>query len=471
MLQRLRIVSFIVLAAATGGCSPFRKVPPAPIPQYSYAEDALRRGDYQEAVVRFNAFLGQTEDPVYRLRALYQLAWAHYELHQYHQTMEMLDQLTIEYPKYSGPQVAALRGNAEYALGNQTNGFLSWEQAWQKGDDADREVLQGRMERALAAMDEPQLRQLAALTTDPDVTSMIQAYIDHPTHAGHAAPTPKPNVRHRTEPETLASGRLDDSPARVPPDDSQPEPSSEPGITTARAVATDSGAPTDSPQVARKPAAATLPPDVIEEDTPNLEDKPNLSESAPPAPPPVPPSENAPSAAPRVAALLPLTGADRQSGWDALNALRLAFLDSPNSLTVRDTAGQAALAKDLLAKLAADPSVVVVIGPLGSAEVDAVVMDADRLQIPVVPLADSSTDVHSRFIMHVGSQPPPDASETMALRFQQYTGRAPTKAESQAFITGFTLHDTVSKGVLTREAMVSLTAPEPVPGSLSAAQQ
>jgi len=464
MRGKLSVLTLALLAVC--GCTPLSRVPPAPAPEYTYAEDALRRGDYQDAIVRFDAFLGRTDDPSYRPRALYQLAWAHYELHQYRQTLDMLNQLTIEFPKQSGPQVAALRGNAEYALGNHTNGFLSWEQAWQQGDNEDRKVLQGRMERALSSMTETELRQLSALTTDPDVTAMIQAYLDQPLAVARTVPPQKPKTAALEERETLSSGQLYSSPAPG-------QPASD--LRTAEVVGTKSAdAREPTMNLASNPAAS--PPaerEVVDEGPEHMEEpsrpeelrrseEPGRSEEEAPALG----SDHPTSRAPRVAALLPLTGSNKQAGWDALNALRLAFLDSPNSLTVRDTAGEATLARDLLGKLATDPTIVVVIGPLGSAEADAVGRDAERLRMPVV-LPAQSTSVHGRFIVRVDPAQTADATETMALRFQQYTGRAPTPMESQVFLTGFAIRDTINRGATTRDALVGAGVREGSSGRVS----
>ncbi len=444
MRQRFAIIVVLAVLISTG-CAPLAHVPPDPGPAYTYAEDALRRGDYQEAIVRFDAFLGRTDSITYRPRALYQLAWAHYELHQYRQTLDMLNQLTAEFPNEPGPQVAALRGNAEYALGNQTNGFLAWEQAWQRGSFSDQQALRPRMEQALDSMSEPELRQIAALTTDPEVSAMVQPYLDQPARIAKTAPIRKVKPAPPPEHETLPSGELYSSPAPVAAKDTQPKPGAE--VEVAEEPVADLDVPVTE-SGSGHPGSPKGGGETEEDVTIAVEDAP------------LPPTAQPPQITARVAALLPLTGSNRQAGWDALNALRLAFLDNPNSLIVRDTAGEAPLAKNLLAQLAADPSVVAVIGPLGATEADAIGKDADRLKIPLVPLAQPS-EARGRFVVRVVGMESTDANATMSQRFQQYTGRSPTKTESQVFLIGLAVRDALSKGAVTRDSVVADLAAAP----------
>lgn len=89
----------------------------------------------------------------------------------------------------------------------------------------------------------------------------------------------------------------------------------------------------------------------------------------------------------RVACLLPLTGPDKAYGRRALSGLRIAFADAPEALVVRDTGGDPTEAQLLLEQLAADPTIVVVIGPLRSSEAATLAPAADRLKIPLLLLA------------------------------------------------------------------------------------
>jgi ABC-type branched-subunit amino acid transport system substrate-binding protein len=89
----------------------------------------------------------------------------------------------------------------------------------------------------------------------------------------------------------------------------------------------------------------------------------------------------------RVACLVQLTGPDKDYGWRALNGLRLAFEDLPDSLAVRDTGGDPQVAAQLVRRLAADPTVLAVVGPQRSAESEAVAPLAEQLGLPVLLLS------------------------------------------------------------------------------------
>jgi ABC-type branched-subunit amino acid transport system substrate-binding protein len=89
----------------------------------------------------------------------------------------------------------------------------------------------------------------------------------------------------------------------------------------------------------------------------------------------------------RVACLVQLTGPDKAYGWRALNGLRLAFDDVPDALEVRDTGGDPQIAAQLLRRLAADPTVLAVVGPQRSAESESIAPLAEELGIPVLLLS------------------------------------------------------------------------------------
>src|SRR5512139_305115 len=99
----------------------------APPSNYARAEDAMHRGDVHLAIPLLEAYIRETADPTYRPRAYFQLARAYYSQGQYRKTLATIDEMENEFPEEKWPQTAALRGDAEYALGNRTTGFLAWE--------------------------------------------------------------------------------------------------------------------------------------------------------------------------------------------------------------------------------------------------------------------------------------------------------------------------------------------------------
>jgi branched-chain amino acid transport system substrate-binding protein len=91
-----------------------------------------------------------------------------------------------------------------------------------------------------------------------------------------------------------------------------------------------------------------------------------------------------------VAALLPLSGT-RNSNFAAqiLAGLRLAAAHSNGSLTIteHDTQGQAANAVRMTSELAANPSVVAIVGPLNSDEALAAAQTAQQLSVPLIAVS------------------------------------------------------------------------------------
>jgi ABC-type branched-subunit amino acid transport system substrate-binding protein len=118
-------------------------------------------------------------------------------------------------------------------------------------------------------------------------------------------------------------------------------------------------------------------------------------------PPPVPPpsrspgSESEPSTLgddsvgppPKIAVLLPLSGQYATYGQRSLNGVKLAFGPQADTLVVRDTQGEAAVARAALDELAADPTIVAVIGPLRSKVAETVAPRAERAGLPMVTLS------------------------------------------------------------------------------------
>jgi ABC-type branched-subunit amino acid transport system substrate-binding protein len=115
--------------------------------------------------------------------------------------------------------------------------------------------------------------------------------------------------------------------------------------------------------------------------------EPPRPEATPPAaagsPPPSPPAQ----ARPRVGCLLPLSGAYAAYGQRSLNGIQLAFAGQGTELLVRDTEGQAQVARAALDELIHDPSVVAVIGPLRSNVAEAIAVRAERAALPLVLLS------------------------------------------------------------------------------------
>jgi ABC-type branched-subunit amino acid transport system substrate-binding protein len=89
----------------------------------------------------------------------------------------------------------------------------------------------------------------------------------------------------------------------------------------------------------------------------------------------------------RIAALLPLSGPYAAYGQRSLNGLRLALGADANRWVVHDTRGESQVARAALDRLAADPTVVAVIGPLRSEVAEHLAPLAERAGLPMLALA------------------------------------------------------------------------------------
>ncbi len=329
----MRQLSFLlVLVLGLAACSTYSGIPYAPPMGYVHADDALRRGNYAEAAQGFAGYLAAGGDRAYRARAYYQLAQAEYGLRNYHATLDALAELEHEFPEQRGTQTAALRGDAFYELGQPGEALLAWDTAWNRGTERDRSLLRARIQEAVDHMSDEDLRQVGDLLTTPEIAAMVAA-------------------------------RLPGAPV--------------PGRTVAAAEEkTPAGA---------EPAAAEAAPSFV----PETERERQAEERAEAMAEPSPPSEQAGPSGPtgRIGLLLPLTGPDRTYGQRALQGLRLALLDAPSTLVVRDTGGDPEVAVDLFRQLAADPTVLAIIGPLRSSEAAVVAPLAEKAGIPVLLLS------------------------------------------------------------------------------------
>jgi ABC-type branched-subunit amino acid transport system substrate-binding protein len=316
----MRSLRVLFLALLAGACTaPYSHVPLAPPKRYLEAESALRRGQFGEAAVGFREFLSKSGDLTYHPRAYYRLAQAEYGLKSYEQTLNTLSELKKEFPGQKGPQIPALRGDAQYALDRRMDAILSWEQAWVGGTKADREVLRPRVEKAIAELDADSAQHLAEVITAPEMQEMLAMH--------EPLPLASPGKELARKEDAAA-----EHPAQAPP------------------VEVASIADLDQPPAGEEPSAL-------------------------------------PASAARVACLVQLTGPDKAYGWRALNGLRLAFDDLPDALAVRDTGGDPQVAVRLLRRLAADPTVVAVVGPQRSAEAEAIAPLAEQLGLPVLLLS------------------------------------------------------------------------------------
>lgn len=333
-------------------CAQYSKVPLAPPLAYAEGEKALARGELVEAEELFRAYLA-SDGTSYRARAMYQLARTQYQKEDYVGAKLTLDDLEMEFPTSDYRQVAALRGDIAYALGRPVDAIVLWAKAFEKSNPKEKDALRPRIGEAMRSLGPDQAKELAAVVTEPEIYEM-------------------------------AIDRLAVSTGQAPGD---------------YAAAS-----------AASPAAGVAPEEIAEEEVEqagslgevDVENRaaPAVEPVVPPAPQPVieaeafPDSDAAPAPAegvepglhigPRIAALLPLTGAGRDAGRSALASMRNSI--DPATLLVRDTGSDPAVGVQLVRELAADRDVVAVLGPMLPAVIEAVRREAAAQDLPILPL-------------------------------------------------------------------------------------
>lgn len=318
----------------------------APPSNYARAEDAMHRGDVQMAIPLLESYIRETADPTYRPRAYFQLARAYYSLGQYRKTLTTLDKMESEFPEEQWPQTAALRGDAEYALGNRTTGFLAWENAWQRGGPFDQAALRERMGRAVKELTPDEIRELRQMVTVKDIQEMLKV-----PAVSSADDIEQPRVKELPVTREAAPVVAESRGERV-----APEP-----LADTEGVIVEEG--DDAAAASRFPANA-----------------------------------------PRLGALLSLTGTDRSNGQQALKGLRQAGVGTLSPLELRDTGSDPALAAQLFNNMANDPRVLAVIAPLRAEEAAAVAPLAERLSVPLL-LPSNYTGPAGRFALKATAAP------------------------------------------------------------------
>jgi tetratricopeptide (TPR) repeat protein len=313
------------LLCVLAACGPkYADLPMTPTQLIAQSEDALRRGEYATAVNGFSDYLASGQQS-FRARAYYELAQAQYGMEDYEGALATISDLEAEYPNEQWAQPETLRGDVYYALGKRVEAIDAWQRAWVAGTDSDRVFLRSRLQETGDQLSTAERDELADTLTQPDVRSLLGLGTPNELGAPPLAPPPMAGATHADGKQAEAESEAD----------------------------TVAGYQTLE--------AEPLP----------------LNDRA---------AGDALAAGSRVACLLPLTGPDRESGQQALNGLRQAFAADTGALLVRDTGGDPDLAARLADALAADVSVLAIIGPTQDGTVAAVAPIAERAQMPTVLL-------------------------------------------------------------------------------------
>jgi hypothetical protein len=333
----------------------------APPSNYARAEDAMHRGDVHLAIPLLETYIRETADPTYRPRAYFQLARAYYSQAQYRKTLTTIDEMEKEFPEEKWPQTAALRGDAEYALGNRTTGFLAWESAWQRGGTFDQAALRERMGRAVKELTPDEIRQLRQMVTVREIQDMLKV-----PAVSDLEDADRPLVKDLPPPATSSAS---EPRGEIAAADLAPAPATEDdGVYAAADVEDPSSAPAF------------------------------------------------PSNAPRLGALLSLTGVDRVNGQQALRGLRESGVGTSSPLELRDTGSDPALAAQLFNSMASDPRVLAVIAPLRREEAAVIAPLAERHSVPLL-LSSDYDGPSGRFALKATTSPSEQISALVSYVF------------------------------------------------------
>lgn len=393
----MRHLALFAILGVLAACGPrYAELPLTPTQLMSQSEDALRRGEYATAAAGFSEYLASGQQ-TFRARAFYELAQAQYGQENYEGALGTLADLESEYGGEAWAQPGTLRGDTYYALGKRVDAIEAWQAAWTKGSEGDRVFLRARIEEVSGELTPAERDVLADQLTDSDVRAVLN--LGAPNELG-AAPAPLPDA--------IGAGTTAEAPA--PP---------------AGAIAT--GAQPEADSLAREQALAgeQIPPDDLA-------------------------AGDALAAGTQVACLLPLTGPDRDAGQRALAALRLAFAGDTSALLVRDTGGEPDLAARLATALAAEPTVIALIGPQREADAAAVAPLAERLQLPTVLLGTEPGLAGPYVVQADATQAPSD----FAARFRGQHGRDPGTIEADAYAAGAMVREAIAAGARSRGAIL-----------------
>lgn len=369
-------------------CGPkYADLPMTPTQLISQSEDALRRGEYATAVNGFSDYLASGQQS-FRARAYYELAQAQYGLENYEAALATISDLEAEYPNEQWAQPETLRGDTLYAMGKRVEAIDAWQRAWIAGTDSDRVFLRSRIQETGEQLSTAERDELADTLTQADVRSLLG--LGTPNELG-AAPLTAPVAAKPTHAEEQAA-------------EAESEADTEAGYQAL--------------------AAEPLP----------------LNDRA---------AGDALAASSRVAALLPLTGPDRESGQQALNGLRQAFGADSSALLVRDTGGDPDLAARLADAIASDVSVLAIIGPTQDRTAAAVAPIAERAQMPTLLLTSQSGATGS-YVLQSGIA---SANGTKGL----------------AYDAGVMVRDAIANGARSRGALLEALRKQTQAGGRSAA--
>ena len=359
----------ILVACGLVACSPRVVPPPEPPLSVRRGDEAFHYQEYAAAINHYHAYLEQTENGAYTVRAFYKSALAAYRLGRYQDTLKTLDEFEQRYPGSQWVQVDALRGDAEHSLGNTMQALDAWDVGWRFANSIEREKLQQRIIMAAKDLDSMELARARRLVSQSDIVRLLDREL-----AKRKAPP-------RAQAEEEGEAELEEMAVAEPPSaaTAAKKPAAAPSKVVVQPVPAESAAPTArrpvpaAPLAAAPPAAAPLAdnelPPLDQESTDATTNEAPVRGDA------------------KIGVLLPLTGGARDFGQQVLRGVRLALGEHGPPVVLKDTGSDPAMAVRAFDDLSRDPNVLAVVGPLRSDHAEAVAPEAERSRLPLFLLS------------------------------------------------------------------------------------
>lgn len=174
-----RRVLTVVCLFLVGCTSQFRSRSELPL-SYRQAEDAFRLGQYERAEHGYRVFLQTGSHKELVPGAMYKMALAEFRLGAYDRCLKTLAEMERRYPKRDWPQIPALRGDVDEALGNMVSAVRWWEEAWRIAEGEQKIRLYNRIDQALSVMPQEALKGAVAAFTSEEMRSLANSRLRVP---------------------------------------------------------------------------------------------------------------------------------------------------------------------------------------------------------------------------------------------------------------------------------------------------
>jgi ABC-type branched-subunit amino acid transport system substrate-binding protein len=359
-------------------CGAKVNAPPEPPQAVRRGDEAYRYRDYETAILQYNSHTDLIDKDEYTARALYKAAVSQFHLGRYREALVSLDDLHRRYPDGRWVQVDALRGDVERALAHPSAAIESWDHGWQVASDNDRSKLRLRIATVARGMNSVDLAKARQSAVSGDVQELLEDQIAKRATPEINEPLPELEAPAEPEGELLAANAARQQPPPVTA--KTPELGKKAGQKKAAAAKAVAEPAAEATAAATAPESATLEPAAKQAVAAAATGSAETPVAKAPAIDP-----NAKTAAARVAVLMPMTGLDASAGERSLRAVRLAL--EPNQLVVKDSQDHPAAAVRAFEELAADSTVLAVIGPLDRETAKVLAAKAAVAHLPLITLS------------------------------------------------------------------------------------